>query len=68
MNATIEQLLTVRSSRDPHHKEVDLNMEMVACLNEVQTTKAIGQAKVHGTTAAYALQKVHKESVLVLKC
>ena len=60
MNAILEQLLTVRSSRDLHHKELDLNMELAAHLNEVQTTEAIRQAKMHGTTAAYALKKITK--------
>ena len=35
-------------------------MELAACLNKVHTAKAIRQAKVHGTTTAYALQKVHQ--------
>ena len=68
MNVTLEQLLTARSSRDLCHKQLDLNMELVACLNEVQTAEAIRQAKVCGITEAYALQKVYQESVLVLQC
>ena len=64
----IEQLLTVRSSRDLCCKELDLNMELVVCLNKVQTTEAVRQAKLHGATAAYTLQKTHQESVLVLGC
>ena len=46
MNVTLEQLLAVRSSRDLCCKELDLNIELVAHLNKVQTTKAIRQAKV----------------------
>ena len=61
MNMTLEQLLTIRSSRDLCHKEMDLNMELAAHLNKVQTDEAIRQARVHGATAAYALQKAHKE-------
>ena len=68
MNMTLEQLLTVRSSRDLCHKELDLNMELVVHLNEVQTTKAIILYKVCGTTVAYTLQKAHQESVLGLEC
>ena len=67
MNTTLEQLLTVRSSRDLHCKELDLNMELAVHLNEVQTTEAIRQAKVHGATTAYTLQHAHKENVLVLE-
>ena len=67
MNAILEQLLTVRSSRDLCHKELDLNAELAACLNEVQNAKLIREAKVHCTTTAYTLQQVHKESVLVLE-
>ena len=67
MNAALEQLLAVRSSRDLCSKELDLNMELAVHLNEVQTAEAIRQAKVHGTTVAYTLQKVHRESVLVLE-
>ena len=68
MNVTLEQLLTVRPSRDLHHKELDLNMELVACLKKVQTTKGIRQAKVHGATVDYALQKAYQDSVLMLEC
>ena len=52
---------------DLYHKELHLNVELVVCLNEVQTAKAIRQAKVHGATTAYALQQAHKESVLALE-
>ena len=45
----LEQLLAVRSSRDPHHKELDF-MELVVDMNKVQTAKAIRQAKVQGVT------------------
>ena len=67
---TLEQLFAVRYPKDLCCKELDLNMELAACLNEVQTTEAIRQAKVHGAAAAaaYTLQQVHKESVLVLEC
>ena len=68
MNMTLEQLLAVRSSRDLCCKELDLNMELAVCLNEIQTAKAIRWAKVCGTTAAYVIQKVHQESVLALAC
>ena len=48
----LEQLLTVRSSRDLCHKELDLNVELAFHLNKVQTVKAIRQAKVCGTSVA----------------
>ena len=44
MNATLEQLLTTRASRDLQCKELDLNTELAAHLNEVQATVAIKQA------------------------
>ena len=67
MNMALEQLLTVRSSRDLCYKELDLNMKLAAHLNKVQTTKVIRQAKSYGTTMAYTLQKAHLESILVLE-
>ena len=44
-----------------------LNMEPAVCLNKVQTTQVIRQARLHGTIVAYTLQKVHHESILVLE-
>ena len=67
MNTTLEQLLTVRSSRDLCYKELNLNGEQAAHLNEVQNAEAIRQARLHGETVAYNLQQAHKESVLVLE-
>ena len=64
----LEELFTVRSSRDICHKELDLNMELAVCLNEVHTTEAIRQAKLHGTITPYTLQKAHQENVLTLEC
>ena len=55
MNKVLEQLPTVRFSRDLCCKELDLNMELTGCLNEVQTAEATRQARMHGTTMAYAL-------------
>ena len=66
MNAALEQLLTVRSSRDLHHRELDLNMELTVHLNEVQTAEAVRQAKLCGATVAYTLQRVHQETIVVL--
>ena len=68
MNVTLEQMLAVRSSRDLHHKELDLNAELAAHLNKVQTVEAIRQAKVYCTATVYTLQQVHKDSVIVLEC
>ena len=44
MITALEQLLTNRAAGDFHHKELDLNTELVACLNEAQAAKAIEQA------------------------
>ena len=63
MNMILEQLLAVRSSRDICHKELDLNTELAADLNEVKTEEAIRQAKVCGTTTAYTLQQAHQREV-----
>ena len=66
MNATLEQLLAIRASRDICCKDLGLNTELVAHLNKVQAakaiqqaTEAIRQAKVYCTTTAYTLQQVH---------
>ena len=75
MNVALEQLLTNKGSSDLCHKELDLNVELVACLNEAQVaeaikqaTKAIKQADVHHVTTACTLQQAHRDSVLVLEC
>ena len=43
-------------------------MELAVHLNKVQNAKAVRQAKLHGTTAAYTLQKAHQKRALVLEC
>ena len=68
MNMTLDQLLAVRASRGLCHKELDLNVELVAHLNEAQATEAIRQAKVHCTITAYTLQQVHKDSIIAMEC
>ena len=68
MNVALEQLLTVRPSRDLCCiRSWTVNMKLAVCLNKVQTAEAIRQAKLHGTTMAYTLQKAHQESVLALE-
>ena len=49
------------------HKELDLNMELTACLNDAQAAKAIKEAEVCHPTTACALQQAHRDSVLVLE-
>ena len=40
---------------DSCHREQELNMELVACLNDAQAGEAIKEAKVHHITVACAL-------------
>ena len=61
------------ATRDLHCKEMDLNVELAANLNEAQaakaikhTTKAIKQAEVHCTTTACAIQQAYRDSMLML--
>ena len=63
MNTALEQLLVNRGTGDLCQKELDLNVELAACLNESQAakaikqaTEAIKQAKVHHVTTACTLQ------------
>ena len=49
------------------HKELDLNAEMMAPLNDVQATEVIKQADVCHATTACALQQAHRDSVLALE-
>ena len=74
MNTALEQLLTNMAIRDLHCKELDLNMKVVACLNEAQVaeaikqvTEAIQQAEMHHATTACALKQAHRDSVLDLE-
>ena len=71
----LECLLTKRATGDLCCKKLDLNMELVAYLNEAQAaeaikqaTEAIKQAEVHHATTACTLQQAHRDSVLVLEC
>ena len=56
MNVALEQLLTNRATRDFCCKELDLNTELAAHLNNAQAVEAIKQAEVHHATTACALQ------------
>ena len=62
MNKALEQLLANRATGDLCCKELDLNVELAACLNDAQAAKAIKQAKVHCTTTACTLQQAHRDS------
>ena len=68
MNVALEQLLANRATMDFCHRELELNVELAACLNDAQATKAIKEAQVHCTNAACALQQAHRDNVLVLEC
>ena len=63
----LEQLLTNRATLGLCCKELDLNAELVAYLNDAQAAKAIKEADAHLTTIACALQQAHRDSVLVLE-
>ena len=74
MNAALEQLLTTRATIDSQCKELELNTELSACLNEAQAIEAIKEAEVHHTatikesevchaTAASILQQTYQENV-----
>ena len=74
INAGLEQLLANRATGDLCHKELDLNLELVAHLNAaqaaeaiIQAIKAIKQAKACYITTACALQQAHRGSVLELE-
>ena len=67
MNVTLEQLLTTWATMDSHHKELELNTELAACLNKVQAIEAIKEAEVCHTTATCILQQTHWENVLMLE-
>ena len=68
MNMALEQLLKNGATRDFCHKELDLNTEQVACLNDAQAAEAIKQAEVCHATTACALQQAHGDNVLALEC
>ena len=78
MNVSLEWLLTSGPLYTSHHKELELNAELVAHLNEAQVVESIKAAKVHHTatikedevcqaTATYILQQLHRENVLMIK-
>ena len=67
MNVALEQLLTNRATMYFCHRELELNVELAACLNDAHATKAIKEAEIHCTTAACVLQQAHRDSVLALE-
>ena len=68
MNMALEQLLTNRVTMNFHHKELEINTELMACLNDVQAAEAIKEAEVHCQSVACTLQLAHWNNVLVLEC
>ena len=48
-------------------KELELNAELVACLNNVQAAEAIKEAEVHCKNMVCALQQAHQDNALVLE-
>ena len=68
MNVALEWLLTNRATMDFCHRELDLNTELAACLNDAQAAKTIKEAKMHCQSVACALQQVHWNNVLALEC
>ena len=67
MNVALEQLLANRATMDFWHKELELNAELMACLNDAQFTEAVREAEVCHATAACVLQQGHRDSVLMLE-
>ena len=78
MNAALEWLLTTRANIDSNHKELKLNTEVPACLNEAQAIKAIKEAEVchtaaikeaevHHATSACIIQQTYQENVVMLE-
>ena len=49
-------------------RELELNPELIACLNDAQATKAIREAEVCHKNTACALQQDHQDNVLALEC
>ena len=67
MNVALEQLLTNRAIMGFWHRELELNTELMACLNDAQATKAIREVEVHYKNTAYALQQAHWDNMLALE-
>ena len=68
INMALEQLLQVRATMDFCCRELELNVECLAHLNDAQFTEAIKEAEVCHATTATALQQAHMNSVLTLEC
>ena len=64
----LEQLLANRvATMDFQCRDLELNTELMACLNDAQATEANREAKVHCKNAACALQQAHWDNVLELE-
>ena len=68
MNMALEWLLANRATMGIQCRELELNPELMACLNDAQATKAITEAEVCHKNAACALQQAHQDNVLALEC
>ena len=67
MNVAQEWLLTNMATMGFWSRELELNTELVACLNDAQAAEAIREVKVQCKNMAYALQQAHQDNVLVLE-
>ena len=68
MNMALEQLLTNRATMGFWCRVLELNNELVACLNDAQAAKAIRDLKVCHNNAACTLQQAHWDNLLALEC
>ena len=68
MNVALGQLLTNRATMGFQCRELELNTELTACLNDAQATEAIREVEVHHKNTACALQETHWNNVLALEC
>ena len=68
MNMALEWLLTNKATIGFWYKELELNTELSACLNDTQATEAIREVEVHHKNTACALQQAHWDNILALGC
>ena len=68
MNVVMEQLLAKRATMDFQCRELELNAELTACLNDAQAAEAIKEAEVCHQNTTCALQQAHQDNVLALEC
>ena len=63
----LEQLLANRAIIDFLCRELELNTELAACLNDAQATETIKEAKVHHRDTNCVLQQAQWDNVLALE-